>query len=79
LGACPTNLDEAQALGGCRGRAGADAFAAFRSVVSTAKANRASVLDTIRCVLAAKLPAGPIAGVGRAITPSPLAEDQATH
>ena len=36
----------------------------FRSVVSTAKANRASVLDTIRFVLAAKLPAGPIAGVG---------------
>ena len=36
----------------------------FRSVVSTAKANRASVLDTIRFVLAAKLPAGPIAGLG---------------
>ena len=43
---------------------GAETYAAFRSVVSTAKANRASVLDTIRFVLAAKLPAGPIAGVG---------------
>ena len=28
LGACPTNLAEAQALGGCRARADADAFAA---------------------------------------------------
>ena len=43
---------------------GAETYAAFRSVVSTAKANRASVLDTVRFVLAAKLPAGPIAGVG---------------
>ena len=43
---------------------GAETYAAFRSVVSTAKANRASVLDTIRFVLAAKLPAGPIAGAG---------------
>ena len=43
---------------------GAETYAAFRSVVSTAKANRASVLDTIRFVLAVKLPAEPIAGVG---------------
>ena len=43
---------------------GAETYAAFRSVVSTAKANRASVLDTIRFVLAIKLPAEPIAGVG---------------
>ena len=47
---------------------GAETYAAFRSVVSTAKDNRASVLDTIRFVLAAKLPAGPIAGMRRAIT-----------
>jgi transposase len=33
---------------------GAETYAAFRSVVSTAKANRASVYDTIRFVLAAK-------------------------
>jgi transposase len=31
---------------------GAETYAAFRSVVSTAKANSASVLDTIRFVLA---------------------------
>ncbi len=43
---------------------GAETYAAFRSVVSTAKANRASVLDTIRFVLAAKLPAGLIVRVG---------------
>jgi hypothetical protein len=30
---------------------GAETYAAFRSVVSTAKANSASVLDTVRCVL----------------------------
>lgn len=33
---------------------GAETYAAFRSVVSTAKANRASVYDTIRFVLSAK-------------------------
>ena len=43
---------------------GAETYAAFRSVVSTAKANRASVLDTIRFVLAAKLLAGLIVRVG---------------
>ena len=43
---------------------GAETYAAFRSVVSTAKANRASVLDTIRFVLSVKLPVEPIAGVG---------------
>ena len=47
---------------------GAETYAAFRSVVSTAKANRASVLDTIRFVLSVKLPVEPIAGVGWAIT-----------
>jgi len=36
---------------------GAETYAAFRSVVSTAKANRASVLDVLRFVLAVKLPA----------------------
>jgi transposase len=35
---------------------GAETYAAFRSVVSTAKANRASVLGVLRFVLAAKLP-----------------------
>ena len=35
---------------------GAETYAAFRSVVSTAKANRASVYDTIRFVLSAKRP-----------------------
>jgi len=34
---------------------GAETYAAVRSVVSTAKANGASVLDTVRLVLAAKL------------------------
>ncbi len=43
---------------------GAETYAAFRSVVSTATANRASVLDTIRFVLSVKLPVEPIAGVG---------------
>ena len=43
---------------------GAETYAAFRSVVSTAKANRASVLDTVRFVLAAKTPVEPMARVG---------------
>jgi transposase len=43
---------------------GAETYAAFRSVVSTAKANRASVLAVIRFVLAAKLPVETLAGVG---------------
>jgi transposase len=43
---------------------GAETYAAFRSVVSTAKANRASVYDTIRFVLSARRPhaAMPAAG-----------------
>ena len=36
---------------------GAETYAAFRSIVSTAKANRASVLAVLRFVLAAKIPA----------------------
>jgi len=36
---------------------GAETYAAFRSVVSTAKANRASALDVLRFVLAAQSPA----------------------
>jgi len=40
---------------------GAETYAAFRSVVSTAKANNASVLDALRFVLAAKLPGEAIA------------------
>jgi transposase len=43
---------------------GAEAYAAFRSVVSTAKANGASVLDTVRFVLSAERPPEAIAGVG---------------
>jgi transposase len=42
---------------------GAETYAAFRSVVSTAKANHASVLDTVQFVLAAKRPANALAGV----------------
>jgi transposase len=33
---------------------GAETYAAFRSIVSTAKANRASVLDTVQFVISAK-------------------------
>jgi transposase len=43
---------------------GAETYAAFRSVVSTAKANGASVLDTVHFVLSAKRPGEPIAGAG---------------
>ena len=43
---------------------GAETYAAFRSVVSTAKANRASVLDTVRFVISTKRPGEPLAGVG---------------
>ena len=43
---------------------GAETYAAFRSVVSTAKANRASVLDTVRFVISAKRPSDKLAGAG---------------
>lgn len=43
---------------------GTETYAAFRSVVSTAKANGTSVYDTIRFVLSAKRPVVMIAGVG---------------
>ncbi len=43
---------------------GAETYAAFRSVVSTAKANGASVLGVLRFVLAAKLTTEPLAQVG---------------
>jgi transposase len=43
---------------------GAETYAAFRSVVSTAKANRTSVLDVLRFVLAAQSPVDPITEVG---------------
>jgi hypothetical protein len=39
-------------------------YAAFRSVVSTAKANGASLLGVLRFVLAAKLTTEPLAQVG---------------
>jgi transposase len=43
---------------------GAETYAAFRSVVSTAKANRASVLDTVRFVISAKRSGDALAGAG---------------
>jgi transposase len=43
---------------------GAETYAAFRSVVSTAKANHASVYDTVRFVLSAKQPDGAVAAMG---------------
>ena len=43
---------------------GSETYAAFRSVVSTAKANRASVYHTIRFVLSAKQPADAMATAG---------------
>lgn len=43
---------------------GAETYAGFRSVVSTAKANRAWVLDTVRFVISAKRPEKMLAGVG---------------
>ena len=43
---------------------GAETYAAFRSVVSTAKANRASVLDTVRFVLSNKRHGEALAGAG---------------
>jgi transposase len=43
---------------------GAETYAGFRSVVSTAKANGASVLDTVRFVLSAGKPRNVFAGVG---------------
>ena len=43
---------------------GAETYAAFRSLVSTAKANRASVLGVLRFVLTAKLPVEPLAEPG---------------
>ena len=49
---------------GLRCEGDAATYAAVRPVVSTAKANRASVLDTIRFVLTVKRPAEPIAGAG---------------
>jgi transposase len=43
---------------------GAETYAAFRSIVGTAKANRASILDTIQFVLSAKQTKEPLPGVG---------------
>jgi transposase len=43
---------------------GAETYAAFRSVVSTAKVNGASVLDTVRFVLSSKRTVEPLIGVG---------------
>jgi transposase len=43
---------------------GAETYAAFRSVVSTAKANQASVLNVLRFVLAAQSPVHPLTEAG---------------
>ena len=43
---------------------GAETYAAFRSVVSTAKANGASVLETVRFVFSARRSGDAFAGVG---------------
>ena len=43
---------------------GSETYAAFRSLVSTAKANRASVLEVLRFVLATKLPTEPVTRMG---------------
>ena len=43
---------------------GAETYAAFRSVVSTAKANGASVLQVVRFVLSGKSPCGLVPGTG---------------
>jgi hypothetical protein len=40
-----------------------ETYAAFRSIVGTAKANGGSVYDTIRFVLSAKRPAEAVAGM----------------
>ena len=49
---------------GFRCQWGAETYAAFRSVISTAKANRAPVLDVLRFVLAAQSSVEPLAEVG---------------
>jgi hypothetical protein len=49
---------------GFRGEWGAETYAAFRSVLSKAKANGAAVLETVRCVLAENLPDQRIATLG---------------
>src|SRR5260370_27227005 len=49
---------------GFRCQWGAETYAGFRSVVSTAKANGASVLGVLRFVLAAKLTTEPLAQLG---------------
>ena len=56
---------------------GAETYAAFRSVVSTAKANGASVLDTVRLALAAKLFVEPTGS--RRATPTNLFQHRAGH
>ena len=43
---------------------GAETYAAFRSLVGTAKLNGDSVFDTIQFVLAANLPSEVLAAVG---------------
>jgi transposase len=43
---------------------GAETYAAFRSVISTVKANRASVLDTVRFVLSTNIREERLAGMG---------------
>ena len=49
---------------GFRSEWGAQTYAAFRSVVSTAKVNGRSVLADLRSVLAAQSASGPVAQPG---------------
>jgi len=49
---------------GFRCELGAETYAAFRSAVSTAKANGASVLETVQFVLSAPQARNALAGVG---------------
>ena len=53
-----------EATKGFRCEWGAEAYAAFRSVGSTAKADGASVLETVRFVLDANLPTEPMLARG---------------
>jgi transposase len=58
-GTCVPVLIFRKVTNGFRCEWGAETYAAFRSVVSTAKANHASVLAVLQFVLAAKLSVQP--------------------
>jgi hypothetical protein len=56
LGSGELSVISCKVTNGFRCDWGAETYAAFRSVVSTAKANGASVPRAIQCVLSTKLP-----------------------